>query len=409
MKLLNFGSCNIDYVYMLDHIVNVGETESTQNLSTFCGGKGLNQSIACARAGAKVYHAGCIGEDGQSLLQLLEENGIDTRYIKRAEGKNGHAIIQVTPAGENSIFIFPGSNAKITKEDVDLTLANFEAGDVILLQNEISNLGHIVKKAKQKGLKIILNPSPINEKITELDLNDISILILNEIEAKMLTGESEPSSALEYFKKNYPALSVVLTLGSYGSFYQLGEEKIYQNTYKVEVVDSTAAGDTFTGYLVAEIIKGTKIKDALQIASCAAAISVTRHGAAPSIPTYSEVKKAIKVLEPRQQNVALKMVKEKIEEYVDANISTVCLQDVADLLGYSAVYTSTLIKKLTNLSYRDYLLDRRLVKAEQMIKETDMSIGEIIFNVGYQNENYFRKKFAKKYGKNPLEYRKGRE
>ena len=409
MKLLNFGSCNIDYVYMLDHIVNVGETESTQNLSTFCGGKGLNQSIACARAGAKVYHAGCIGEDGQSLLQLLEENGIDTRYIKRAEGKNGHAIIQVTPAGENSIFIFPGSNAKITKEDVDLTLANFEAGDVILLQNEISNLGHIVKKAKQKDLKIILNPSPINEKITELDLNDISILILNEIEAKMLTGESEPSSALEYFKKNYPALSVVLTLGSYGSFYQLGEEKIYQNTYKVEVVDSTAAGDTFTGYLVAEIIKGTKIKDALQIASCAAAISVTRHGAAPSIPTYSEVKKAIKVLEPRQQNVALKMVKERIEEFVDLNLTNVCLQDVADLLGYSAVYTSALIKKLTNLSYRDYLLDRRLVKAEQMIKKTDMSIGEIIFNVGYQNENYFRKKFAKKYGKNPLEYRKGRE
>ena len=105
----------------------------------------------------------------------------------------------------------------------------------------------------------------------------------------------------------------------------------------------------------------------------------------------------------------MKMLKEKIEEYVDANISTVCLQDVADLLGYSAVYKSALIKKLTNLSYRDYLLDRRLVKAEQMIKKTDMSIGEIIFNVGYQNENYFRKKFAKKYGKNPLEYRKGRE
>ena len=409
MKLLNFGSCNIDYVYMLDHIVNVGETESTHNLSTFCGGKGLNQSIACARAGAKVYHAGCIGEDGQILSQLLEQNGVDTRYIKRIEGKNGHAIIQVTPSGENSIFIFAGSNAKITREDVDSTLFNFEKGDFILLQNEISNLAYIVKTAKQKGLDIILNPSPINEKIAELDLNDISILILNEIEAKMLSGANDANGALEYFKKNYPLLKVVLTLGSYGSFYQFGGEKIYQNTYKVDVVDSTAAGDTFTGYLVAEIIKGTKIKDALQIASCAAAISVTRHGAAPSIPTYNEVKKAIKVLEPKQQNIVLKMLKEKIEEYVDANLSTVCLQDVADFLGYSSVYTSNLIKKLTNMSYVEFLLERRLVKAEELIKNTDISIGEIFFRVGYQNENYFRKKFAKRYGKNPLEYRKGRE
>ena len=409
MKLLNFGSCNIDYVYMLDHIVNVGETESTQNFSTFCGGKGLNQSIACARAGVKVYHAGCIGEDGQSLYQLLEENGVDTRCIKGVDGKNGHAIIQVTPAGENSIFIFPGSNAKITKEDIDSTLSNFEEGDVILLQNEISNLGYIVERAKQKCLKIILNPSPLNENITKLDLNDISILILNEIEAKMLTGVNDANGALEYFKKNYPSLEVVLTLGSYGSFYQFGEEKIYQNTFKVEVLDTTAAGDTFTGYLVAEIIKGTKIKEALQIASCAAAIAVSRHGAAPSIPTYNEVKRALKVLPPTQQNITSKMQKEKIEEFVDANLSTICLNDLADFLGYSSVYTSNLIKKLTNMSYVEFLLERRLVKAEELIKNTDMPIGEIIFSVGYQNENYFRKKFAKKYGKNPLEYRKGRE
>ena len=149
MKLLNFGSCNVDYVYTLDHIVNVGETESSTNLSVFCGGKGLNQTIAAARAGVKVYHASCIGDGGEALVELLKENGVDVTYLQKVDGQNGHAIIQVTPQGENSIFIYPGSNAKITKEQVDKTLENFEKGDIILLQNEISNLNYIIEKAKQ--------------------------------------------------------------------------------------------------------------------------------------------------------------------------------------------------------------------------------------------------------------------
>ena len=119
MKILNYGSCNVDYVYLLDHIVNVGETESSQSLSVFCGGKGLNQSIAIARAGQNVYHAGCIGKNGEFLSKILAENGVNVDFLKSVDSENGHAIIQLSKSGENSIFLYDGSNAKITIEHVE--------------------------------------------------------------------------------------------------------------------------------------------------------------------------------------------------------------------------------------------------------------------------------------------------
>ena len=168
MKIVNFGSCNIDYVYSLDHIVNVGETETTYKLETFAGGKGLNQSIALARAGAKVYHAGCIGEAGEMLREIMSDSGVDLSYIKNTTTKNGHAIIQVSAKGDNSIFIYPGSNAEVSKDYIDSVLEDFEKGDILLLQNEISNVNYIIEKAYEKQMQIILNPSPINEKINEI-------------------------------------------------------------------------------------------------------------------------------------------------------------------------------------------------------------------------------------------------
>ena len=173
MKILNFGSCNIDYVYSLDHIVKIGETETTHKLETFPGGKGLNQSIAVAKAGAQIYHAGCVGIDGKILIEILQENGVDISYLKTVNTKNGHAVIQVSSKGENSIFIYPGSNEMITEEYIDFVLDNFDAGDVILLQNEINNVNYIVEKAYQKKMCIIFNPSPFNEKINEIDINNM--------------------------------------------------------------------------------------------------------------------------------------------------------------------------------------------------------------------------------------------
>ena len=168
MKILNFGSCNIDYVYSLDHIVRVGETENSDKMEIFAGGKGLNQSIAIARAGEKVCHAGCVGEDGDMLIELMRDSGVDTSCIKTVDSKNGHAIIQVSCAGENSIFLYPGSNAMVTREYIDAVLDGFSKGDLVLLQNEISNVDYIIRRAYEKKMQVMLNPSPFNEKLKEI-------------------------------------------------------------------------------------------------------------------------------------------------------------------------------------------------------------------------------------------------
>ena len=179
MKILNFGSANIDYVYSLDHIVMGGETISSKELNIFPGGKGLNQSIALARAGVKAYHAGCIGLDGQLLIDTFESDGVDLKYVRRVEEKSGHAIIQVSRDGENSIVLYAGSNHKITKEHIDDVLSDFDKGDIILLQNEISNLEYVIEKASEKGMFIIFNCSPINDNIFSIDYSRINCVILN--------------------------------------------------------------------------------------------------------------------------------------------------------------------------------------------------------------------------------------
>ena len=294
MKILNFGSCNIDYVYSLDHIVSPGETETTYKMETFSGGKGLNQSIAIARAGAKIFHAGCIGEEGEMLEEIMKDSGVDTTYLKKVPEKNGHAIIQVTCDGENSIFLYPGSNAMVEKDYIDSVLENFEKGDILLLQNEISNIDYIIEKAYEKGMCIILNPSPFNEEIKKIDLNMLSYIILNEVEAKAVSGCGNAESCLTFFENNYPDLKVMLTLGSRGCIYKDSEKEVTQDIFRVEVVDTTAAGDTFTGYFIAGIASGDDMTEILKTASMASAIAVSRKGAAPSIPKRCEVLEALK-------------------------------------------------------------------------------------------------------------------
>lgn len=186
MKILNFGSCNIDFVYSVDTMVNPGETISAKSVEKFPGGKGLNQSIACARAGVPVFHAGHIGGDGEFLREIMKISGVDTRYLKTIDNLTGHAIIQVTPNGENSIIVYGGANEEITKEYVDEILLNFSENDFIVLQNEISEIPYIIEKASEIGMKIVLNPSPFNERIKFIDFDKLSYLILNEHEAESL-------------------------------------------------------------------------------------------------------------------------------------------------------------------------------------------------------------------------------
>jgi ribokinase len=431
MCILNFGSLNLDYVYQVDHFVQPGETLSAASQSVNAGGKGLNQSIALARAlctaggsafcrdsvaaevsascgdsaaagreasadgpapckdsvtaevsascgdsaaagneasvcspdctnkkgsvplvepGSFVYHAGCIGAGGESLKSLLEENGVNTDLLLQVPELQGNAVIQVEQGGENCILLFGGSNQCITEEQIEKTLKGFGPGDVLVLQNEINLLPQIVEVAYERGMQIFLNPSPYNEKVEAVDLGKISWLLVNAVEARQIcesqnavcesadegtsavfsgsyedasapsggadkgtsassdsadlyasdisdrpnpSGKMDPAAVWEILHRRYPRLSLLVTLGKRGSIAFTGTESVAQGAFPVKAVDSTGAGDTYTGYFIAALSRGLSLQKAMQQASMASAISVTRPGAAPSIPMYREVAKAL--------------------------------------------------------------------------------------------------------------------
>ncbi|NLP45662.1 MAG: ribokinase [Epulopiscium sp.] len=297
MKALNFGSLNIDYVYEVEHFVQKGETISSDSLQVFSGGKGLNQSVALAKADVDVYHAGVIGEDGTFLMKVLRNAGVNTDHIYiREDVRTGNAIIQNDKAGDNCIILFGGANQSIENEYVDKVMDQFEKGDFIILQNEINNMNYIVQKAYEKGMVIILNPSPMNEKIWKLPLEYIDYFFINEVEAQQLAqiNEKDEYILLKCLNEKFPKVKIVMTLGEKGSLYYDGKTILQQDAIKVDVVDTTAAGDTYTGYFVSGLMQGKCIKEVMEIASTAAAIAVTRKGAAPSIPSMKEVENKLK-------------------------------------------------------------------------------------------------------------------
>lgn len=299
MKVLNFGSLNIDYVYDVDNFVRKGETISSKGLNVFCGGKGLNQSVALARAGAEVYHAGMIGEDGKFLPDFLKNSGVNIdNVLIRNDIRSGNAIIQRDSSGDNCIILFAGANRSITREYVDKVLEKFERGDYIVLQNEISELPYIVETAHKIGMKIVLNPSPMDEKIEELNLTYIDYFLLNEMEALKLSGIDgcDGKKCMDELVDKYKQAGVLITLGDKGAIYSDGDIFVEQGVVKTEVVDTTAAGDTFTGYFVNGILKGEEMKEVLKVAATASSIAVSRIGAAPSIPAMNEVKERLKNL-----------------------------------------------------------------------------------------------------------------
>lgn len=289
MKILNLGSLNIDDVYSVEHFVRAGETLSSTEYNQFCGGKGLNQSIALANAGAEVFHAGSIGKDGLFLKERLELAETDTSLVKIGDTPSGRAIIQVNPDGENCIILYKGANHSLNKDDVNSMLAPFGKGDYLLLQNEINNPEWIIDAAYDKGLIIVLNPAPMEDSILDLPLEKISIFIVNEIEAEGFTGESEPELVGNAFIRLYPKARLVLTLGAKGVYYRHNGEVIKVPAERIKAVDTTAAGDTFIGYLLAGLASGEAAEPVLRRATHAAAITCTRLGAADSIPKVDEL------------------------------------------------------------------------------------------------------------------------
>lgn len=289
MKVLNFGSLNLDYVYQVESILIPGETQASRDRQTFCGGKGLNQSIALAKAEIPVYHAGMIGDGGEILLEICKENGVNTEFIRKITGPCGHTVIQVDKDGQNCILLYGGANRSITREFVDEVLSAFGKDDIILLQNEINELDYIVDRAYEKGMMIILNPSPYDDKLKVCDMSKVRMFLVNEIEGYQITGERKPERILAAVKEKYPSAKIVLTLGGDGSVYQDETGIYHQGIFKVKAVDTTAAGDTFTGYFISSIIDGMSVKEGLEMAAKASAIAVSRPGATASIPIKQEV------------------------------------------------------------------------------------------------------------------------
>lgn len=292
MKVLVFGSANIDRTYSVPHFVSAGETLSADKMELFCGGKGFNQAIAFARAGSEVYFAGAVGDDGDMLFDTLKENGVNVDHLKRIGGPSGHAVIQLAPDGQNSIIILAGANGEITHEDVDRILSSFSEGDLVVLQNEISGVDYIINRAKECGMIVALNPSPFNEKIGSYNLPKVDYLLVNEVEGALLTGSGKPETIVCTMHEKYPDANIVLTLGCDGSVF-VGRDgmKLTCGIYETDVVDTTAAGDTYTGFFLSEMIKTNDSEAALRKATIASGLAVSRCGAANSIPFLHEVEK----------------------------------------------------------------------------------------------------------------------
>ena len=293
MKVLNIGSMNLDLVYNVDHIVQPGETEASVSMNTFLGGKGMNQSVALAKAGVEVYQGGMIGEDGQPFLDACAEYGVRADFIRKVEGKSGHAVIQIDSSAQNCILLYGGANQMLTERYVDEVLEHFGAGDILLLQNEVNLLPYIVDKAYEKGMQIALNPSPFNEKLSKVDMTKISIFLLNEVEGNQVTGLTAPEEIIAKMQELYPHAKIVLTLGKDGAVYAEGEQRFFQPIFPVKAVDTTAAGDTFTGYFLAGLVEGMAIPETLKMSAKASSIAVSRAGAVPSIPYRAEVMAAL--------------------------------------------------------------------------------------------------------------------
>lgn len=290
MRILCFGSLNLDNVYQVDHIVQPGETTISLSYQLFEGGKGLNQALALGRANADCSMAGMIGKDGLNLLKTLEQSNVKADFVAVNEDINtGSTIIQVDKNGQNSIIVVGGANQMIDEEYVRQVISHFEPGDLILLQNEINNIPFIMKEAKQKGLKIAFNPSPITEELLDYPLNLVDLLVLNEIEGHELTKEKHYVNILKKLHDLYPNTSVLLTLGKKGALFSDGANCYSHGIYDVKVVDTTAAGDTFTGYFLASYANNQPIEECLRKASIASSLAVSRPGASSSIPFLSEV------------------------------------------------------------------------------------------------------------------------
>ncbi|MEG1525659.1 MAG: ribokinase [Clostridia bacterium] len=293
MRILNFGSLNIDYTYRVDHFLQPGETKASKSLMINCGGKGLNQSIAAAKAGNNILHAGLLGRDGDMLRDKLCESNVDVSFLIRSEGLSGNAIIQVDDAGQNCILLFGGTNRALTHALIDDTLNQFDHKGLVLLQNETNLVGYMIEQAAARGLKVAFNAAPMEHGVLEYPLDRLDWLIINEVEGKQLACCNCEDDILPILSARYPHCGILLTLGKRGSVYHNSMGTWRAASYAVKAVDTTAAGDTFTGYFLYGMLNDFSPAEALRLATTASALCVQRTGASDAVPEMAEVRAAM--------------------------------------------------------------------------------------------------------------------
>ena len=261
----------------------------TASLQVFAGGKGFNQSTALARAGASVRHVGMIGKDGAWLLDRLAGEGVDITHVGVTEVATGPAIMQVVPTGENAIVIYGGANRKVSRSSVEGALSSCSPGEYLLVQNETNAVAEAIRRGSERGLRVVFNPAPMAPAVRDYPLESVDVFILNETEAESLTGKTTLEKVRIAMCRQFPGAATVLTMGSGGAVYFDATSLIRQAAIAVQAVDTTAAGDTFIGYFLAELVRSGDPAGALSLGCRAAAICVTRVGASDSIPFRSEL------------------------------------------------------------------------------------------------------------------------
>ena len=281
----NLGSINVDNFYHLSHLPAPGETIAASRYHQGLGGKGANMSVAAARAGARVAQIGAVGPEGKWTVDRLLEYGVDTRHIARVATATGHANINVDADGENNIVIFHGANHEITDQMIGAALAEASPGDFLLMQNETCGQVYAAETAKTLGLRFAYAAAPFSAESVQAVMKHIDLLVLNAVEAAQL--EAASGTAIE----DLPIDDAVITLGADGCKWVSNKGKSSENfnAYGVNVVDTTGAGDTFTGYLIAALDRGAPMPDAIDLGMRAGALMVAREGTADVIPDLKEI------------------------------------------------------------------------------------------------------------------------
>lgn len=295
MHVYNIGSINWDHCYQVAHFVRPGETLSSKAYKKVMGGKGANQSVALASSGAQVKHIGALGPVDHIAVEQLQGLGVDVQNIALLEGQEtGHAIIQIDDNGENAIILFPGANRALSLAQIEQALSHAQVGDWVLLQNETNLIEESIALAKSLGLKVAFNPAPMDNALTLKVLENLDLLIVNEVELADLAQTTDLDKAMSHALEWSQDRAILVTLGSKGVRY------IHQQTvcdfpgFKVDVVDTTAAGDTFIGYFLGGLTQGSDIETLLKDACAAAALCVSKSGAIPAIPQREDVNEFLK-------------------------------------------------------------------------------------------------------------------